>query len=69
MSKEQTQTQSISLRFAIALSITLAPGTPDAPNRTIVGVGSIGQPQDGPSGKYVIWDQAAATVTYRILTA
>lgn len=52
-----------------ATSITLAPGTPDAPNRTIVGVGSIGQPQDGPSGKYVIWDQAAATVTYRILTA
>ena len=32
------------------------PGRTDSPNRYIVGVGSAGQPDDGPALKYVMYE-------------
>ena len=48
-------------------TLALAPGSDDTPNRYIVGVGSVGQPQDGPTGGYALWDCDAMTVTMRRL--
>ena len=50
-----------------AATLVLEPGTNDAASRYIVGVGSIGQPQDGPTGGYALWDRSRMTVTLRRL--
>lgn len=47
--------------------LVLHPGRTASPNRFIVGVGSIGQPQDGPRGAYVLWEPARMTVELRRL--
>ncbi len=38
--------------------LVLSPGPAHAPNRYIVGVGSVGQPHDGPLGRYAIYDSS-----------
>jgi predicted phosphodiesterase len=40
----------------------LLAGTEDAPSRYLIGVGSIGQPEDGPTPRYVLYDDVAGTV-------
>jgi diadenosine tetraphosphatase ApaH/serine/threonine PP2A family protein phosphatase len=48
-----------------AAEFELAPGPASAPTRYLVGVGSAGQPQDGPQLRYVLYDEAAQTITLR----
>lgn len=42
--------------------ICLDPGTPEAPARYIVGVGSIGAPDDGPWPRFAVYDDEAQVV-------
>lgn len=47
--------------------VVLTPGTPTAPNRYLVGVGSAGAPDDGPGLCYALYDDAAQQVILRRL--
>lgn len=42
--------------------------TLDRRARYVVGVGSVGHPEDGPAPKYVLYDEASATVCLRSLS-
>lgn len=44
-------------------------GSKTGPNRYIVGVGSAGQPQDGPRGGYALVDDESGVVEIRLLSA
>lgn len=48
-------------------AFSLQPGPPTAPNRYLIGVGSAGLPNDGPVGRYVIYDQARQEILLRTL--
>ena len=53
-------------RILLAGSVThlrLHPGTPDAPARYLIGVGSLGAPEDGPWPRFAIYDDEAQTVS------
>jgi predicted phosphodiesterase len=41
---------------------TLEPGTPEAPTRYLIGVGSAGDPQDGPALCYALYDDSDHSV-------
>ena len=43
--------------------ICLAPGAPDAPARYLIGVGSIGAPDDGPWPRFAVYDEGTQAVT------
>lgn len=46
---------------------TVAAGSPTAPNRYLVGVGSAGAPDDGPRLRYALYDDVTELVTLRRL--
>lgn len=46
-------------------TLELASGAADSPNHYIIGVGSAGQPDDGPALKYVIYEPERGTVWFR----
>jgi diadenosine tetraphosphatase ApaH/serine/threonine PP2A family protein phosphatase len=48
-------------------TITLAVGNPHAPNRYLIGVGSAGQPDDGPQLRYTLYDDENNIVELRRL--
>ena len=43
--------------------IPLRPGTPDAPARYLIGVGSLGAPEDGPWPRFAVYDDVAQVVS------
>jgi hypothetical protein len=45
--------------------IELQEGDPGRPNRYLIGVGSAGQPEDGPQGGYAVYDAEAGKVWFR----
>jgi diadenosine tetraphosphatase ApaH/serine/threonine PP2A family protein phosphatase len=45
--------------------LALEEGTPEAPARYLIGVGSAGDPQDGPALRYALYDDDAHKVTLR----
>lgn len=47
--------------------IVLETGAPATPARYLIGVGSAGEPQDGPDLRYAIYDEDAQTVSLRRL--
>ena len=53
--------------FREPAEFTLEPGSPTAPNRYPIGVGSAGAPDDGPQLRYVIYDETTAQVWLRQL--
>lgn len=53
--------------FREPAEFTLEPGSPTAPNRYLIGVGSAGAPDDGPQLRYVIYDETTAQVWLRQL--
>jgi predicted phosphodiesterase len=53
--------------FSEPTTFVLEPGEPGTPNRYLVGVGSAGQPDDGPWLRYVLYDEASQQVTLRRL--
>ncbi len=42
--------------------IPIGPGTADAPARYLIGVGSLGAPEDGPWPRFAVWDDEARVV-------
>ena len=46
-------------------TLELAPGAAESPNRYIIGVGSAGQPDDGPALSYVMYESEQGTVWFR----
>jgi len=53
--------------FTEPAEFRLDPGPVDAPTRYLIGVGSAGQPDDGPALRYVIYDDEAGVVILRKL--
>ena len=45
-------------------ALQLAPGAEDSPNRYIIGVGSAGQPDDGPALKYVVYEPERGMIEF-----
>lgn len=53
--------------FTHPTTFRLEAGAPDAPNRYLVGVGSAGQPDDGPRLRYALYDAKTGEVQLRRL--